>query len=49
MAGSIEPTPDLYGEDARALLKEMEEPPTEEEKEYGKKIRSIRRVHIWKR
>ncbi len=47
MARPIEPTPDVCGEDAIALLKEMMKPPTEEEKKFAKEIRAQRKVHIW--
>lgn len=44
MAKPIGPTPELEGEDAIAVLKKMREPPTKEEIEYAKKIRSQRNV-----
>ncbi len=47
MDGPIQPTPDLYGEDARIFLKKMEEPPTEGQKKLAKEIRAQRKVHIW--
>ena len=44
MVQLIEPTPTLYGEDAREFLKRMNEPPTKKDKEYAKKIRNQRFV-----
>nr|WP_294998220.1 hypothetical protein [uncultured Methanobrevibacter sp.] len=44
MAKPIGPTPELEGEDAIAVLKKMREPPTKEEIEYAKKIKSQRNV-----
>lgn len=44
MAKPIGETPTLYGADAREVLKKMNEPPTEEEIEFAKKIKSQRNV-----
>lgn len=38
MAKPIGPTPELEGEDAIEFLKRMYEPPTEEDKNFGKKF-----------
>lgn len=37
MAKSISKTPVFEGEDANALLKKMQEPPTKKDKEFAKK------------
>ena len=37
-------TPVFEGEDAIQILKKMQEPPTEKEKEFAKKIRNQRNV-----
>ena len=44
MAKPIGETPILYGEDALRILRKMNEPPTKEEIEYAKKIKSQRNV-----
>ncbi|WP_292887153.1 MULTISPECIES: hypothetical protein [unclassified Methanobrevibacter] len=44
MAKPIGPTPDLEGEDALRVLRKMNEPPSEKEKELVEKIKSQRRV-----
>lgn len=44
MARPIGKTPVFEGEDARAVLKEMEETPTYEDKEFAKEIRNQRIV-----
>ena len=44
MAKPIGETPTVYGEDALRILRKMNEPPTEEEIEFAKKIRSQRNV-----
>ena len=44
MAKPIGTTPVLKGEDAIRILKKMNEPPTEKEKELVKKIKSQRMV-----
>ena len=44
MAKPIGPTPVLEGEDAIEFLKRMNEPPTEEDKEFARKIRGQRNV-----
>ena len=44
MAKPIKPTPVFEGEDALAVLKEMQEAPTKEDKEFAKEIRNQRIV-----
>ncbi len=44
MAKPIGKTPHLEGEDAIAVLKKMQEPPTEKDKEFAKEIRKQRIV-----
>ena len=44
MAKPIGETPTLYGDDALRILKGMNEPPTEDEIEFAKKIKSQRNV-----
>ncbi len=44
MAKSIKPTPVFEGADALAVLKEMQEAPTKEDKEFAKEIRNQRIV-----
>ena len=44
MARPIGTTPVFEGEDAIAVLKEMQEPPTQEDKEFAKEIRNQRIV-----
>ena len=44
MAKPIAETPVFEGEDALAVLKEMQEAPTQEDKEFGKEIRNQRIV-----
>ena len=44
MARPIGATPVLEGRDAIEFLRKMYEPPTEEEKEYARKIKSQRNV-----
>ena len=44
MAKPIAKTPPLEGEDAIAVLKKMQEPPTEEDKEFAREIRNQRIV-----
>ena len=44
MAKPIGKTPALEGEDAIAVLKKMQEPPTEKDKEFWKEVYSQRRV-----
>ncbi|MDL2246992.1 hypothetical protein LJB96_05200 [Methanobrevibacter sp. OttesenSCG-928-K11] len=49
MAKPIKPTPTLEGEAAEAFLKKMNEPPTEKDKEFSKKLkklRSERKIHF---
>ena len=41
MAKPIKPTPVFEGEDALAVLKEMQEAPTKEDKEFAKEIREL--------
>ncbi|MCQ2977815.1 MAG: hypothetical protein MJ232_07370 [archaeon] len=43
MARPIEPTPTLKGEDAKAFLKKMSEPPSKKELEAKKRLESIKR------
>lgn len=44
MAKPIGETPTLYGEDALRILRKMNEPPTEKEKDLVEKIKSQRIV-----
>ncbi|MBR0270370.1 MAG: hypothetical protein IJQ68_00015 [Methanobrevibacter sp.] len=44
MAKPIEETPTLYGKDAINILKKMNEPPTEKQKELANRIRTQRKV-----
>ena len=44
MAKPIEKTPVIEGDDAIAIIKKMNEPPTEKDKKFAKKIRSQRNV-----
>ena len=44
MAKPIGETPTLYGEDALRILRKMNEPLTEEDKEFARKIKSQRNV-----
>lgn len=44
MAKPIGETPTLYGEDAIRILRKMKEPPTKEDIEFAKKIKSQRNV-----
>ena len=44
MAKPISKTPVFEGEDAIAVLKEMQEAPTQEDKEFAKEIRNQRTV-----
>ena len=44
MAKPIGETPTLYGKDALNVIKKMNEPPTEDEVEFAKKIKSQRNV-----
>ena len=44
MAKPISKTPVFEGDDANAILKKMQEPPTEKDKEFAKKIRQQRTV-----
>ena len=44
MAKPIGKTPVIEGEDAIAILKKMQEPPTKKDKEFAKKIRNQRTV-----
>lgn len=44
MAKPISKTPVFESEDARVVLKKMQEPPTEKDKEFAKKIRQQRTV-----
>lgn len=46
MAKPIGKTPVFEGEDAIAVLKKMNEPPSKKDKEFAKKIRLQRRVHF---
>ena len=47
MAKPIGETPTLYGKDALNVIKKMNEPPTEDEVEFAKKIKSQRNVPFW--
>ncbi len=44
MAKPIGKTPALEGDDAIAVLKKMQDPPTKEDKEFAKEIRNQRIV-----
>ena len=44
MARPIGDTPILYGDDAITILKRMQEPPTEKQKELAQKIKKQRKV-----
>lgn len=44
MAKPIGKTPDLKGKDAIAVLKKMQQPPTEKDKKFAKEIRKQRIV-----
>lgn len=44
MAKPIAKTPPLEGEDAIEVLKKMQEPPTEKDKEFAREIRNQRIV-----
>lgn len=44
MAKPIGKTPDFEGEDAIAVLKKMQEPPSKKDKEFAREIRNQRIV-----
>jgi len=44
MAKPIGVTPSLKGQDAKDFLKEMEKPPSKSDKEYKKKLDSLKRI-----